>query len=160
MIKPDTLATARKGGLFKYVRMADNSIRFISFDRPWIPNHSDVVDHGERAFSAGTVEILCKTKEVRMERPDSMTLGIKSAPDDLAVIKAFVWKPRKKAALPTNPERDRIFKLAKSRVSIQAIADRIGSNYDRVRRMVERGEQRGDLPKGTLAGCALIKRPK
>lgn len=160
MIECDNVTVVRKGGLFKYVRMVDGTVRFISFDRSWIPNHSDMVSRDESPFSAGTVRIDPKVKEVRMEHPDSMTLGIKSAPDDLVAIKAFVWKPRKKAALPTNPERDRIFKLAKSRVSIQAIADRIGSNYDRVRRMVERGEQRGDLPNGTLAGCALIKRPK
>jgi len=156
MIKCDDAICARKGGLFKYVRMADNSIRFISFDRPWIPNHSDMVRHGEQPFSAGTVEIDAKTKDIQMDRPDSMTLGIKSAPDDLATIKEILWPPLKKRPLPANPDRDQVFKLAKQGVHIQAIAGRISSNYDRVRRMIERGEQRGDLPAGTLSKLGVL----
>jgi hypothetical protein len=50
-------------------------------------------------------------------------------------------------------ERQRALTLARQRNSIKAIAARMGYSYSRIRHLVERAEQRGELPGGTLAAC-------
>ena len=57
----------------------------------------------------------------------------------------------------TEAVRERICKLACDGVNVRAIADRLGLTYDRVRRMIERAEERGDVPSGTLSKCGVMK---
>jgi len=46
--------------------------------------------------------------------------------------------------------RERVLELAKRGNTVRQVADRLGLSYDLVRRQVERAEERGDLPPGTL----------
>lgn len=50
--------------------------------------------------------------------------------------------------------------LAKRGNTVKQIADRMGLSYDLVRRQVERAEERGDLPRGTLGKLVTPKKPK
>lgn len=61
----------------------------------------------------------------------------------------------------TPAERTRVLKLAQDQVTVKQIAARLGGSYDRVRRVIERAEERGEVPAGTLARCGyLVKKAK
>jgi hypothetical protein len=57
-------------------------------------------------------------------------------------------------------EKRRVLELARQGIKMTAIRERVGWNQDRVRRTIERAEQRGDVPVGTLDRCCLLKRAK
>ena len=53
-------------------------------------------------------------------------------------------------------ERDRLFVLVRQGIKLKMIAERLGLNYDRVRRMVERAEKAGEVPAGTLSKLGVL----
>lgn len=55
-------------------------------------------------------------------------------------------------------DRSRILQLALKKSTVQQIGDRLGFSYDRVRRIIERAEKKGDVPAGTLKGCGVLVR--
>lgn len=82
LAKLSTLEEVRAGGIFKYVRMPDDTFRFA--DVLSFPEHRFMIDEAknERAVSAGTVRVPLDTKEPCMESYGSFTLGIKRPLDD------------------------------------------------------------------------------
>jgi transposase len=55
-------------------------------------------------------------------------------------------------------ERTRILELAKKHHSVRQIAERYGVNYDRIRHLIGRAEEAGQVPAGTLLRCGVIPR--
>jgi hypothetical protein len=57
-------------------------------------------------------------------------------------------------------EKARVLDLARKGIKMPAIRERVGWNQDRLRRAIERAEQRGEVPPGTLARCCVSPRIK
>lgn len=79
-------------GTYKYIRMEDDSFRFIGIYQ----NHSDTVAEGEKAKSAGMIGII--DDRFMLVSPDSMTLKVRTEPDDMKllehVLDKLYYKPR------------------------------------------------------------------
>lgn len=58
----------------------------------------------------------------------------------------------------SSADRRRVLELALKQNTIHQIAERYCVSYDRVRRLIERAEERGDVPAGTLQRCGVIPR--
>lgn len=80
-----------QGGIYKYVRMKDESFRFA--DIHGMPEHWQMIDAGEIAASAGTVRVDVKPKSASMLTYGSSTLGIvRPLDDDIERIEALLWR--------------------------------------------------------------------
>ena len=86
-----SLDEVRRGGMFKYVRMPDESLRFS--DVCTMPEHRHMIHATEIAISAGTVRVgYDDSRSLRMETYGSVTLGIKEPlEDDLDRISTLLW---------------------------------------------------------------------
>jgi hypothetical protein len=71
---------------YKYVRMEDDSFRFIGV----YSNHSDIVEKDEKAKSAGMIGIL--EDYFALIQPGSVTLEIKTACDDMTLLERLLDK--------------------------------------------------------------------
>ena len=77
-----------EGGLFKYVRMSNDELRFVTYgDRT--PEHRDMVDNGEVAKSGGTVGILADRAKIMSK--GSLSLDLPTLPDDEALITLAIF---------------------------------------------------------------------
>lgn len=80
----------RHGGVFKYVRMADDSLRFVEVTA-WTPDHAQMIDVDEVARSAGSVAVDPLKSYVRTIFHGSMSLKLPSLPDDEDLIKRHLF---------------------------------------------------------------------
>jgi len=63
-------------GLFKYIRMADGSFRFIRIDNTMMPpEHSSVVQRGEEVIAGGTVMIKQGVYRIINYRSETLNVG-------------------------------------------------------------------------------------
>lgn len=80
---------AQFGGVFKYVRLADDSIRFS--DVSTLPEHCQMVDENDPTpKSAGSI-VVRPDKTVRTLTHGSMTLNLPSAADDEEIIHRAIF---------------------------------------------------------------------
>lgn len=79
-----TPAEVAQGGVFKYVRLADDSLRFANIDTQ--PEHCQMVDENDPTpKSAGSI-VVRSDRSVMTINHGSMTLKLPSADDDEEVI--------------------------------------------------------------------------
>lgn len=88
-IKLSTIDEVRAGGVFKYVRMHDDSLRFVAIDW-YTPNHDEMVGEGEVAKSAGSISVSERDLAVRISSYGSSTLSLPSLQDDEDLIQRAV----------------------------------------------------------------------
>lgn len=84
----------RLGGVFKYVRMADDTLRFISVGF-FTPEHREMVETGETAKSAGAVCVMPsdgrRPPDASVVMKGSMTLKLPTLEDDERAIVRALW---------------------------------------------------------------------
>lgn len=86
---PDTV---RQGGVYKYVRMVDDTVRFVEVSF-YTPDHIQMIDEGEVAKSAGSIVVRpqLSADRVRTCFHGSQTLRLPSLEDDEAVIASLLF---------------------------------------------------------------------
>ena len=102
-----TLEDVRRGGYFKYVRMADDTFRFAAVGPGLItPRHSDMIGASESAKSAGGVitdpscgggeAVITRREGARVVMRGSMTLSLPTKEDDERMIAVAVFGPERR----------------------------------------------------------------
>ena len=90
----------RRGGYFKYVRMDDDSFRFVAIGGPFAPKHRDMVDKNETAKGAGGVIIeppYCGSSGgANIVMRGSMTLKLPTLEGDEHMIAIAVFGPERR----------------------------------------------------------------
>lgn len=89
-VKLASLDEVRAGlTFFKYVRMPDDSVRFVAIDF-LTPDHAQMIDEGEAAKSAGSITV--RKKVVELKSSGSSTLKISfSMSDDVEIITRLLF---------------------------------------------------------------------
>lgn len=87
MVKLATLEEVRAGGVFKYVRMADDSFRLAEVT-PWL-EHRQMATREECPKSAGSVAV--RHGSLKTIFHGSGTLGLPSLPDDEELMHKLVF---------------------------------------------------------------------
>lgn len=80
----------RESGIFKYVRLVDDSVRFVAIDF-YTPDHCQMVDPGEQPVSGGSISVQPDARVVRTITHGSSTLRLPSLPDDEEIITRVLW---------------------------------------------------------------------
>lgn len=92
LAKLASIDEVRRGGLFKYVRMADDTFRFAAYGT-WTPEHRDMIDRSEIAKAGGGVRTETGGAEVIMR--GSMSLNLPTLEDDEHLIAILVNGPER-----------------------------------------------------------------
>lgn len=87
MVKLATLKEVAAGGVFKYVRMGDDTVRFAEVT-PWL-EHRQMAQPDEGIKSAGSVAV--RQGSLTTIFPGSGTLGVPALPDDEEVMQRLVF---------------------------------------------------------------------
>lgn len=89
------LEAVRRGGYFKYVRMADDTFRFVAIGGLFSPEHRDMIDAGEKAQAGGGVIIeppYCGSRGgARIVMNGSMTLKLPTLEGDEHLIAELIF---------------------------------------------------------------------
>lgn len=88
MVKPAEVDDLRRGGVFKYVRLSDDTFRFVEYGN-YTPEHRELVSAAEVAKSGGAVETFDGQAKVVMR--GSMTLRVPTLEDDESRISALLF---------------------------------------------------------------------
>jgi len=86
----DIEAIRRENSIYKYVRMADDSLRFVEISF-YTPDHAQMVDPDEQAISGGSIAVSADSRVVRTITHGSSSLRLPSLPDDEEIIARALW---------------------------------------------------------------------